>query len=740
MTLPKEDEDDELNKERKNQVIYCNKTTHKRLHAPMMMSTTHASTVLPASSLARPLRTLNNINSASHVIQLHPNNSPKLSGKRKTAVELLEESKAFYVKTERILDRKQELPHYSPGDRLLLLQHHPNRSPMLSLPSSRIREHHVFPAVTAAVATAATFLPHHQLQQQENTNSETTGTYGNGGVGFSRGREGYYATPPVEKRRLSIRKDNPIPLNVTAVKRFLSRPGSTEENLQVRKLVPSKSTCRLIGFFESSAGKTGTMTSPSSGGGGGGGVSPNNKKMRTRITFSEVLPCICQSNQPPELPHRMNKNNPSPPPPIPPKSPALNAKLRLLSQEQSQHHQPPIGRAVHPSPVSSRKPPRQPFQPQQSTPSQATGLKSQAAVFRRIQSEEAPTSITILPVSESIQAQRNLFLRNPILHKSLPDLNSPKNAKRGRGGGVKGGKIRSASTDLESCSDGGSSRISRSSSVHLDTRSNSSGSDESSNESETPFSRPGAGGRGSMGANRCERATTSDYASRSPSFKYETTSLVQTSQPWTLPPPWQDDSGVDPSAAESSTVEPDQVRRKAILRSKSDVGPSRFAPDLLPAVPPEFTGDVPLDLDQFFDTIGQHGKCPDMMINTSGRSSPVYFSSVSSVDSCCKRRHVDNMYESSDSEDMAATLQRRLLGSQPGMGEPSIVERNARIIKWLIKCRNVPVSSSIPTSGSTGQLAKLAGASPSMLPPRSSSTHIPKPATTTAYYGQSTRL
>lgn len=449
------------------------------------------------------------------------------TGKRKTAVELLEESKAFYVKTERILDRKQELPHYSPGDRLLLLQHHPNRSPMLSLPSSRIREHHVFPAVTAAVATATTFLPHHQLQQQENTNSETTGTYGNGGVGFSRGREGYYATPPVEKRRLSIRKDNPIPLNVTAVKRFLSRPGSTEENLQVRKLVPSKSTCRLIGFFESSAGKTGTMTSPSSGGGGGGGVSPNNKKMRTRITFSEVLPCICQSNQPPELPHRMNKNNPSPPPPIPPKSPALNAKLRLLSQEQSQHHQPPIGRAVHPSPVSSRKPPRQPFQPQQSTPSQATGLKSQAAVFRRIQSEEAPTSITILPVSESIQAQRNLFLRNPILHKSLPDLNSPKNAKRGRGGGVKGGKIRSASTDLESCSDGGSSRISRSSSVHLDTRSNSSGSDESSNESETPFSRPGAGGRGSMGANRCERATTSDYASRSPSFKYETTSLVQ---------------------------------------------------------------------------------------------------------------------------------------------------------------------------------------------------------------------
>lgn len=146
---------------------------------------------------------------------------------------------------------------------------------------------------------------------------------------------------------------------------------------------------------------------------------------------------------------------------------------------------------------------------------------------------------------------------------------------------------------------------------------------------------------------------------------------TQTSQNWTLPP-WQDDSGVDPSAAESSTVEPspreEQVRRKAfILRSKSDVGPSRFAPDLLPAVPPEFTGDVPLDLDRFFDTIGNQRMMADGSDDAtrSGRSSPVYFSSVSSVDSFCKRRHhVDNIYESSDSEDLAATLQRRLLGLQ----------------------------------------------------------------------------
>lgn len=103
-----------------------------------------------------------------------------------------------------------------------------------------------------------------------------------------------------------------------------------------------------------------------------------------------------------------------------------------------------------------------------------------------------------------------------------------------------------------------------------------------------------------------------------------------------------------------------------ILRSKSDVGPSRFAPDLLPAVPPEFTGDVPQDLDLFFDTMGHHEDSAAVSLDDrSGRSSPVYFSSVSSVDSNCRirtSRHVDNVYESSDSEDMAATLQRRLLG------------------------------------------------------------------------------
>ena len=117
------------------------------------------------------------------------------------------------------------------------------------------------------------------------------------------------------------------------------------------------------------------------------------------------------------------------------------------------------------------------------------------------------------------------LLRNHLLHKSLPDLNSPKlGRKSGRGGCGYGGKMRSASTDLDSCSDcsgtGSSVRMSGSSG------SSAASGGESSMESEAQFQRTSRT-RSSAGI---ERQTTSDYASRSPSFKYETSSLVQVRQ------------------------------------------------------------------------------------------------------------------------------------------------------------------------------------------------------------------
>lgn len=219
-----------------------------------------------------------------------------------------------------------------------MLQHHPNRSPMLqpSHLSVRIREHHALPAVVVPVSDSPASIG------VPNSNIRT---------GNSR-----YTTPPVEKRRLSIRKsDNPLPtLNVTAVKRFLSRPNAAAAEMhgvEVRKVGSSKSVLgggngggssgnggnKGTGFFGHQPAAT---PLPS---GNGERISPTNtvkKASKPRIiTFSGVLPCICQSNQPPELPHRMSRNNPSPPPPIPPKSPALNAKLKLLSQQQQQLEQ-----------------------------------------------------------------------------------------------------------------------------------------------------------------------------------------------------------------------------------------------------------------------------------------------------------------------------------------------------------------------------------------------------------------
>jgi len=714
-----------------------------------LTSTTHA----PYDGQnTRLLRTLN-IHQTSHVIQLNLDKPPNLFGRRKTAVELLQESKSFYVKSERVLDCKQEFPH---GSRLLI------RTPMLG-PPTRMREHQ---------------LPLHLLVQgdryndQRRTNNDYLADYPAASASIDdnctrRNKEVWYSTPPLEKRRLSIRKDNPLPfVNVTAVKRFLSRP---EETVHIRKVTPKLPA--KVAF--SAAIPSGPLSGPAPS----HQLQPT-KKLKSRITFSEVIPCICQSqNQPPELPHRMSKMRASPPPPIPPKSPALNAKLRLLSQQSLQQHSLPHFKTFSPVEPNQIEPIRaepirfepirvepirvepirveptrvepakveahrhiQSHKPQgilhfalTVTKSPASAVTKPAAgsvntvgIFRRVPpNKETPTSQRVESFREATRSLN--LLRNHLLHKSLPDLNSTKSRRRGCFG-----KIRSASTDLDSCSDcsNSSSRMSRSSSVRMSS-STSAASGESSIESEAQFhraSRP----RSAAG----ERTTTSDYASRSPSFKYETSSLVQTGEMWQLPP-W-DDSGVDPSA-DSQPVVVAETKRKVILRSKSDVGQSRFAPDLLPAIPPEFTGDVPQDLDHFFDNIGLDTNaavvlCPP---EVSGRSTPIFFSSVSSVDSCSKRRHVDNACESSDSDDKAATLQRRLLGNQPGMGEPSIVERNARIIKWLIKCRNTTSAASIPASESTGQLkwTSQQQSQPQPQPQSGAQRHVHS-----LYYGQSTRL
>lgn len=182
------------------------------------------------------------------------------------------------------------------GDRLSpaigQLQLHPNRSPMLSLPSARIRDHyHEYPPPPPVKDDMNTII---------NSAFSSTAAAAAASVGRSIGggnrqqREGYFTTPPVEKRRLSIRKDNPLPLNVTAVKRFLSRaPGSTQENLQVIRgsktttsspspSQSSSSTKLLMGLFGDRVDSQ--------------QQSQQTKKVKPRSAFSEVLPCICRQS------------------------------------------------------------------------------------------------------------------------------------------------------------------------------------------------------------------------------------------------------------------------------------------------------------------------------------------------------------------------------------------------------------------------------------------------------------
>lgn len=103
-------------------------------------------------------------------------------------------------------------------------------------------------------------------------------------------------------------------------------------------------------------------------------------------------------------------------------------------------------------------------------------------------------------------------------------------------------------------------------------------------------------------------------------------------------------------------------RDRPILRSKSDISDRYWRPS-----------EPPIShLEQFFEHLGLTSDTyEDMLSNSRSSDSPVFFSDVSTVDSS---RPIDNI-------DYCPSQNHR--PSEP----PSIVERNARIIKWLCNCR-----------------------------------------------------
>lgn len=119
----------------------------------------------------------------------------------------------------------------------------------------------------------------------------------------------------------------------------------------------------------------------------------------------------------------------------------------------------------------------------------------------------------------------------------------------------------------------------------------------------------------------------------------------------------------------------DGIRLRPILRSKSDVCRRHTKLALSPSPV------TPADLETFFEHLGLGSAEYTMLTGTdSNTSSPVFFSDTSSVDS----QTLCSVNQSTGGSDGATSTVTEL---------PSIVERNARIIKWLCNCRKAQLST-----------------------------------------------
>lgn len=133
--------------------------------------------------------------------------------------------------------------------------------------------------------------------------------------------------------------------------------------------------------------------------------------------------------------------------------------------------------------------------------------------------------------------------------------------------------------------------------------------------------------------------------------------------------------------------------RRPVLRSKSDVA-HRSQPDLGPGV-----RDVQRSLpDRFFDTLGLDASTWHSVLSPStGSGSSRYFDSISSADSVGRSCSLAGSDTSSVgggfgcAEGGAGLRNRDLVDHGPA--ETSIVEKNARVIKWLFNCRRAAISS-----------------------------------------------
>ena len=140
-----------------------------------------------------------------------------------------------------------------------------------------------------------------------------------------------------------------------------------------------------------------------------------------------------------------------------------------------------------------------------------------------------------------------------------------------------------------------------------------------------------------------------------------------------------------------------EVRGRPILRSKSDISDRYWRhenngrPKKVSTRPPRSV----TQLENFFDRLGLDPEHYELITEQNSKtSSPVFFNSVSSVDSALglhpwtgnnQAGNASTPWQTKNCNAGNANEEANQRVSDP----PSIVERNARIIKWLCQCRKV---------------------------------------------------
>lgn len=597
-----------------------------------------ATSVNPIIPNKQPLKSLNR----SPKFLRNGYNMKGNAAKRKSAVELLQESKAYYVKSEQVLDSKQELKHTEH----LQVTSNPSYETLLRHPHRGVATYG-----WDVPSSSSTVHPTRQSDQRFVA-----------GATASLGIEPKLLTVTLcsSSPRLQVHRTTP-----TGGGSFRLSGKVTAKSVVI-STAPAFSSSSLAGRFTSWATSS-TLTTQAPGG-------PQQQAPPSASQVTVSGPTISKSGLPPKsprIPHLRSKTQPEMPcPPVRPleyrrshsekdNSDDIQMKLRRLLNTDSKEN---LNTNLQLEVVNDNDGDRD------SNTVYPLGLASRVPDSMR---KDHDSCNNPEPFIKPRHQQESIYS----IHKSMPDL-SP----------LQLGVVRRLSAD--------------------------------NSEESLPFQTP------KSIETKAPSWTTSDYVSRSPSSRKECLSERQ-----------EDLGSGGGGSGQTSRMEEDDndsfcaldimprrhyepeglvagIRRRPILRSKSDISHrySKSGTDLSQAGSPKRNSRTGAELERFFDTMGLDSSILYVLKTPpSDSSEPVFFNSVSTGSSSCiiaggggdvnppesdVADEESNANAISGAASAAASMplkdgitNKDLL--QHGPVETSIVERNARVIKWLFNCRKV---------------------------------------------------